>query len=102
MRLSRSAVIRTATLQWGRQWPPQPAPNVHPPPGPVKTLRASSYDLVVSRDGRHWTVVARVRDRTSGTRDVLRFAPARARYVGVRIMSATHHTPPMLDELTCR
>jgi trehalose/maltose hydrolase-like predicted phosphorylase len=101
-RLARGAAIRTATLVWGRQWPPQPAPNVHPPPGPVTTLRASSYDLLVSRDGRTWAVVARVRGRTSGGKDVLSFAPARARYVRVTISAATHHTPPLLEELTVR
>jgi F5/8 type C domain len=73
---------------------------VHPPPGPVKTLRASSYHLVVSPDGKHWTAVATVRNRTSGIRDVLSFAPVRARYVGLRITAATHHTPPILEALT--
>ena len=102
VRLARRTVIRTATLEWGRQWPPPPAPNVHPPPGPVTTLRASSYDLVTSQDGKHWTVVARVRNRTAGTRDVLNFTAVHARYVGLRITSATHHTPPMLEELTCK
>jgi trehalose/maltose hydrolase-like predicted phosphorylase len=99
VRLSRGAILRTATVTWGRQWPPQPAPNVHPPPGPVKTLRASSYDVLVSQDGRSWTVVGRIRHRASGVRDVLRFAPVRARYVQLRIMAATHHTPPLLQEL---
>ena len=75
---------------------------MHPPPGPVTTLRASSYDLVASQDGKHWTVVARVRNRTAGTRDVLNFTPVHALYVGLRITSATHHTPPMLEELTCK
>jgi trehalose/maltose hydrolase-like predicted phosphorylase len=102
VRLARRTVIRTATLEWGQQWPPPPAPNVHPPSGPVTTLRASSYDLMASQDGRHWTVVARVRNRTAGTRDVLNFTPVHARYVGLRIQSATHHTPPMLEELTCK
>ena len=98
--LTRTAVISRATLDWGQQWPPQPAPNVHPPAGPVKTLRASSYDLVVSVNGRDWTVVASVTGRTTGTRDVLTFPPVRARYVGVRITAATNNTPPILEELT--
>ena len=68
----------------------------------MTTLRASSYDLVASQDGKHWTVVARVRNRTAGTRDVLNFTPVHARYIGLRITSATHHTPPMLEELTCK
>jgi hypothetical protein len=33
---------------------------------------------------------------------VLNFTPVHARYVGLRITSATHHTPPMLEELTCK
>ena len=99
--LAHRTVIRTATLDWGRQWPPPPAPNVHPPPGPVNDaprllLRPGGFP-----DGKHWTVVARVRNRTAGTRDALNFTPVRARYVGLRITAATHHTPPMLEELTC-
>ena len=102
VRLARRTIIRTATLEWGRQWPPPPAPNGHPPPGPVTTLRASSYDLMASRDGKHWMVIAQVRNRNSGTRDVLNFTTVYARYIGLRITSATHYTPPMLEELTCR
>ncbi|MGN6177164.1 MAG: glycosyl hydrolase family 65 protein, partial [Streptosporangiaceae bacterium] len=98
--LAREAVISRATLDWGQQWPAQPAPNVHPPAGPVQTLRASSYDLVVSTNGRDWTVVATVTGQTSGTHDVLTFPPARARYIGVRITAATNDTPPILEELT--
>jgi trehalose/maltose hydrolase-like predicted phosphorylase len=98
--LTRPAVIGSATVLWGQQWPGQPAPNVHPPAGPVKTLRASSYQLVVSDDGQNWTAVASVTGRTSGTRDTLSFAPVHARYVGIRISAATYDTPPMLAELT--
>ena len=98
--LAREAVISGATLQWGQQWPPQPAPNVHPPAGPVQTLRASTYQFVVSLNGQDWTVVATVAGRTTGTTDVLTFPPARARYVGVRITAATYNTPPILEELT--
>jgi hypothetical protein len=93
-------VIGSATLDWGQAWPPQPAPNVHPPPGPVQTLRASSYDLLVSTDGTNWTVVARVRGVTTGTHDALTFHPVRARYVRVQITAATGNVPPMLEELT--
>jgi hypothetical protein len=96
--LAREQLVSRATLDWGRQWPGPPGPNVPPPPGPVKTLRASSYDLVVSADGRTWTVVASVAGRTSGTRDVLTFKPVRARYVGIRITAASG--PPILEELT--
>jgi trehalose/maltose hydrolase-like predicted phosphorylase len=98
--LAHSAVIRTATLDWGRAYPPPPAPNVHPPPGPVKILRASSYDLLVSTDGTHWATAARVRGTTTGTRDVLTFPPVRARYVRIQITAATYHTAPMLEEIT--
>lgn len=98
--LTHAAVISRATLDWGQQWPPPPAPNVHPPAGPVKTLRASSYDLVASVNGRDWTVIASITGRTTGTRDVLTFPPVRARYVGVRITAATYNTPPILEELT--
>jgi trehalose/maltose hydrolase-like predicted phosphorylase len=98
--LTRETVISRATLEWGQQYPGPPAPNVHPPAGPVQTLRASSYDLVVSANGQDWTVVATVTGRTSGIRDVLTFPPVRARYVGVRITAATYNTPPILEELT--
>jgi trehalose/maltose hydrolase-like predicted phosphorylase len=98
--LSREETISSATVDWGQQWPPPPGPNEHPPPGPVQTLRASSYDLVVSADGQHWTTVATVSGRTTGTQDVLKFAPVRARYAGLRITAATGNTPPMLEELT--
>jgi trehalose/maltose hydrolase-like predicted phosphorylase len=98
--LSREAAISSATVDWGQQWPPPPGPNEHPPPGPVQTLRASSYDLVASADGKNWTTVATVSGRTSGTEDVLKFAPVRARFVGLRITAATGGTPPMLEELT--
>jgi trehalose/maltose hydrolase-like predicted phosphorylase len=98
--LAHPAVIRSATLDWGQAYPPPPAPNVHPPPGPVKTLRASSYNLLVSTNGTSWTTVARVRGVTTGTRDVLTFPAARARYVRIQITAATHHTPPMLEEIT--
>jgi hypothetical protein len=98
--LSREATISSATVDWGQQWPPPPGPNEHPPPGPVQTLRASSYDLVVSADGKNWTTVATVSGRTSGTEDMLKFAPVRARFAGLRITAATGNAPPMLEELT--
>jgi trehalose/maltose hydrolase-like predicted phosphorylase len=98
--MAHTAVIRSATLDWGRAYPPPPAPNVHPPPGPVKTLRASSYDLLVSTDGTNWTTVARVRGTTTGTEDVLTFPPVRASYIRIQITAATYDTPPMLEEIT--
>jgi trehalose/maltose hydrolase-like predicted phosphorylase len=98
--LAREAVIDRAAVNWGQRWPGPPGPNMPPPPGPVQTLRASSYDLVVSANGRDWRVVASVVGRTSGTRDVLTFPPVRARYIGIRITAATNNTPPILEELT--
>jgi hypothetical protein len=98
--LAHTAVIRSATLDWGQEYPPPPAPNVHPPPGPVKTLRASSYDLLVSTDGTSWTTAAQVRGKTQGTQDELTFQPVRARYVRIQITAAAYDTPPMLEEIT--
>jgi trehalose/maltose hydrolase-like predicted phosphorylase len=98
--LAGEHTIAGATVDWGQAWPPPPAPNVHPPPGPVRILRATDYDLVVSQDGRMWTVVAQVRGRASGTRDELRFAPVPARFVGLRLIGATGQTPPKLRELS--
>jgi trehalose/maltose hydrolase-like predicted phosphorylase len=92
--------VGSATLEWGRQWPTPPALGVPPPPGPVTTLRASSYTLVVSTDDRTWHTVATVSDRTVGTTDVLHFTAVRARYIGVRIASSPGMRPPLLDELT--
>ncbi len=95
-----SATVTSATLLWGQQWPPSPAPNVPPPPGPVTTLRASDYTLQASLDGQTWHTLATVSGRTTGTLDVLRFAPTRARFVRVVITAGTGTQPPMLEELT--
>jgi hypothetical protein len=65
----------------------------------VLTLRATSYDIMTSRDGRTWHRVGRVRGRTSGRRDVLSFPSVRARFVEVRIHASTHHTVPKLQEV---
>ncbi|MGH3495954.1 MAG: glycosyl hydrolase family 65 protein [Nocardioidaceae bacterium] len=98
--LGRRDTIGRAVVSWGRQWPPAPAPNVPPPPKPVLTLRAISYDVQVSADGHSWRTVARVRGRKSGLRDVLTFPATGARYVRLRVHSATHHAAPKLQELT--
>jgi hypothetical protein len=66
----------------------------------VKTLRATSYDLLVSTDGTNWTTAAQVRGTTTGTQDVLTFRPVRAAYVRIQITAASYDTPPMLEELT--
>ncbi|HEY8765573.1 MAG TPA: discoidin domain-containing protein, partial [Solirubrobacteraceae bacterium] len=92
-------VIRSATLLWGQQWPPAPAPNVPPPPGPVKTLRASSYTLQASTNGQNWRTLASVSGRTAGTRDVLHFSAVRARFVRVVVTGSNGTDQPMLEEL---
>ncbi len=94
-----SGRLTTATLRWGRQWPPAPAPNVPPPPGPVTTLRASSYQLEASTDGHNWRVLKTV-NRTSGTLDVLHFSAVSARLLRVQITASSNSSPPMLEELT--
>jgi hypothetical protein len=58
-----------AVVSWGQLWPAQPKPNVHPKPGPVKTLRPGRYLVQVSTNGRRWLTVADVaghRNRTTG------------------------------------
>ncbi len=89
-----------ATLQWGQMWPPAPAPNRLRPPGPPVTLRASTYNLAVSVNGRTWQTVATVTGRMTGTTDVVQFPATGARYVAVAITGSTDMQPPMLDELT--
>ena len=91
--------LTTATLRWGRQWPPAPAPNVPPPPGPITTLRASSYQLEASTDGHNWRVLKTV-NRTSGTLDILHFSAVSARLLRVQITASSNSSPPMLEELT--
>jgi trehalose/maltose hydrolase-like predicted phosphorylase len=101
VRLAHPQTIGSATLLWGRMWPPQPKPNVHPPAKPVKTVRPTAYQLRTSTDGVHWRTVARVRTETGRVKDTLRFATVRARDVRVNIVSSKRSLPPpMLDELT--
>jgi hypothetical protein len=91
--------IRAATLTWGRQWPGQPSPTVAPPPGPVTTLRATTYTVSVSTDGTTWRTVAGVSGRTTGTTDALSFPAVTAREVRVAITAADPGVVPVLDEL---
>ena len=86
-------------MRWGREWPPAPGPNIPPPPGPVKVLRASNYTLQVSADGSSWRTVARVAGVQHRIKDVLRFPAVRARFIRISITASTNHTPPMLEEL---
>jgi hypothetical protein len=53
-----------------------------------------------TRGGLTWQTVATVTGRTTGTTDVLHFAPVRARFVRLQITPATGGQPPMLEELT--
>ena len=92
--------MSSATLRWGQIWPSAPAPNLPPAPGPVVTLRASTYSLAVSDNGHTWRTVATVTGRTTGTTDVLHFSATRAGYVAVHITASTDMQQPMLDELT--
>ncbi|HEY2770571.1 MAG TPA: discoidin domain-containing protein [Solirubrobacteraceae bacterium] len=96
----RHPKVATATLVWGRQWPPAPGPNIPPPPTPVTVLRATDYTVQISQNGRVWRTVAAVSGRTTGTTDVLHFKARRARYVRAHITAATAGKMPMLEELT--
>jgi hypothetical protein len=100
--LVQARSVSHATLRWGQMWPPAPAPNVPPPPGPVHTLRPSAYDLLVSADGRTWHVVSRVRDTSNRTTDRLSFASVAARYVRVHILASQGKATPVLDVLDVR
>jgi trehalose/maltose hydrolase-like predicted phosphorylase len=91
--------VSRAVVRWGREWPPAPGPNIPPPPGPVKTLRATSYKLQVSSDGSNWQTVASVSGQQTGTRDVLQFKPVSAKFVRIEITASTNGTPPLLQEV---
>jgi trehalose/maltose hydrolase-like predicted phosphorylase len=95
-----SQQVDAAAIRWGQQWPPAPGPTQPPPPGPVTTLRASSYSLLVSDDGHSWRTVATLTGRTTGTLDRLRFPATSARFVRVQITAGTGTQPPTLQELT--
>ena len=95
------ARIKTVTLRWGQQWPPAPAPNVPPPPGPVTVLRPASYSVLVSRNGQTWRQVAAVSGRDGQVLDTLHLAAVRARFVRVRPDRArAPRSLPQLQELT--
>jgi trehalose/maltose hydrolase-like predicted phosphorylase len=106
-------LISHAVVQWGQLWPAAPKPNVEPPPGPVNTLRATSYKLQVSQNGRSWATVASVSSAKHATTDKLSFPAVRARFVRVRIITGIFRNmvivgtkktvqllPPLLQELT--
>jgi trehalose/maltose hydrolase-like predicted phosphorylase len=110
----RARTVSQVTIRWGRTWPPVAVPNLHPKPGPVRTVRSTDYLVQLRRDGR-WRTVARVRDRADGrVLDRLRIAPTRASAVRLRLLAGsgiktirtqadtTPPTPiaPMLQELS--
>ena len=93
-----SGAVDSATVVWGRQWPPVPKkPNTPPPPGPVIVRRPTRYALLVSANGRRWHQVALVR-RTTGTTDVIQFPAVTTHFV--RIVAARTQALPLLQELT--
>jgi hypothetical protein len=93
-------VVHTVTVLWGRQWPSPPkTPNVPPPPGPVITLRPTSYTLQASSDGHTWRTVGTVGTRT-GTIDTFHFRALHARWLRLLSAGSSSQTAPMLEELT--
>ncbi len=76
-------------VQWGRLWPAQPKPNVHPAAHPVKILRPGAYLLQVSADGRHWLSVAEVTGHRNRATDTLTFPKVTARFVRLKITQGT-------------
>jgi hypothetical protein len=101
VQLAQPQSISAATLRWGRMWPPQPKPNVHPPAKPVKTVRPTAYRLMTSTDGTHWREVTHVRTTGSRVKDVLTFPAVSAKYIRVAITASKKQLPPpMLEELT--
>jgi trehalose/maltose hydrolase-like predicted phosphorylase len=96
------APIRTITLRWGRQWPPAPAPNVPPPPGPVTVLRPASYSVLVSNNGETWRQVAAVSGHDGQALDTLHLGDVRARFVRIALTATSATSLPQLDELTVK
>ncbi|MFZ1997256.1 MAG: discoidin domain-containing protein, partial [Solirubrobacteraceae bacterium] len=106
--------IGRVVVQWGRLWPAQPKPNIHPKAGPVRTLRPAAYMLQVSADGRRWLTVAAVSGHRNRVTDTLTFPKVRIRFVRLRITRGTGisvkqtinnkkvivRQMPMLQELT--
>ncbi len=105
--------ISRATIEWGHWWPAVLKPNVHPVPGPVQTLSATTFELQVSSDGHRWRTVIGVHGLRRVTTDLLHFPPVRAREVRLRMTTGNtvvtvlknnkkaHQTvTPMVQELT--
>ena len=96
------APIRTITVRWGQQWPPAPAPNVPPPPGPVTVLRPASYSVLVSNNGETWRQVAAVSGQDGQALDTLHLSDVRARFVRIALTATSATSLPQLDELTVK
>jgi trehalose/maltose hydrolase-like predicted phosphorylase len=106
--------VGRVVVQWGRLWPAQPKPNVHPPAHPVKTLRPGAYLLQVSADGRRWLTVGEVTGHRNRVTDTLRFSKVNVRFLRLKITKGTGISVketinnkkekvtqmPMLEELT--
>ncbi len=107
-------MIGRAVVQWGRLWPAQPKPNIHPKARPVKTLRPASYVLQVSTNRHRWVAVAAVVGHRHRVTDTLTFPEVAARFVRIKVTQGTGISVtqtindkkqtvvqmPMLEELT--
>jgi trehalose/maltose hydrolase-like predicted phosphorylase len=107
-------IVGRVVVRWGRLWPAQPRPNVHPPAHPVKTLRPAAYALQVSANGRRWLTVAGVTGHRHRVTDTLRVPKVSARWLRIKIIRGTGISVkeminnktqtvtqmPMLEELT--
>jgi hypothetical protein len=91
--------VRRVVVQWGRRWPRPLARNVPPAPGPVVTLRPTSYDLLVSVDGQSWRTAAQV-SATAGLTDSISLPSVPAQFVRLRIAAAAPGVVPQLQEIT--
>ncbi len=91
--LTRRRTITHIVVLWGRLWPGVTQPNVHPNPGPVKTLRADAYTIQASTNGHSWRTVATVRTTSGRTTDTLLIRPTSARYLRLRL--TTRSVPPI-------
>ena len=112
----RPRTISRVAVRWGRAWPPAITPNVHPKPGPVRTVRSRRYAIQVLGGDHRWRTVARVAGTQNGrVLDRLRLrAPIRAYAVRLALLAGSGvstvktasapSTPilPMVQELSAR
>jgi hypothetical protein len=98
--LASSRTLSHVVLHWGRLWPAVTAPNVHPAPSPILTLRATSYDVLGSTDGTHWTRLVTVRGQRNGTQDRWSFPATQVRWLRVQTLAGNHHLTPQLEEVS--